>query len=263
MRLLVINPVGHTKWDEQDKRLYESFAPHGTEIVLVSLPKGPPSVETSQAHREVIPLIIAKANEMSGDFDAIAVNCFLDPAVDSLRRTTAKPAIGPCEASLAIAYLAGSRIGVVSVHNKALWLVRERLRELDQGKRVKSVVSIPMGVLELDEDWDQTGRRVIEKSEELKATHDVDVVCLGCTGLAGLAPTIRQAVGIPVIDPIGATVKMALAAVDLSACRSSATEKQSEQLCHKQRTDLLRKKTECESPNSLCFRTHKYQAFRG
>lgn len=229
MKLLVINPVGHTTWDEQDKRIYESFAPKDTQVAVVSLLKGPPSVETSKAHREVIPMVIEKAKIMSQDFDAVAVNCFLDPGVDPLKKILGKPVIGPCEASLAIASLLASRIGVVTVHGKALQMVRRRVREIDHHRKVKSVASIPMGVLDLNEDLDQAGKKVINKSEELKVDHDVGAICLGCTGLAGLAAIVQQAVGIPVIDPVGATVEMSLAAVNLNVFSSRARDRQSEQ----------------------------------
>lgn len=162
MKLLVINPVGHTTWNDQDKELYQSYAP-GAEITVVSLPKGPPSVETAEAHREVIPSVIEVAKKMNEDFDAVIVNCFLDPGVDVLKKELTKPVIGPCEASLAIASLIGTRVGVVTVHGKALSMIRSKVRQMDHRKRVVSVTGIPMGVLELNDDSEQTKHRVVER----------------------------------------------------------------------------------------------------
>jgi allantoin racemase len=221
-KLLIINPVGHTTWDEQDKKIFESFDPN-SEMTVVSLPKGPPSVETRQAHRQVIPLIIEVAKKMNRDFDALVVNCYLDPAVDALRKALTKPVMGPCEASLALASMVGTKIGVVTVHGEALSMIRNKVRQLDPHRKVKAITGIPMGVLDLNEDLDQTKQRVVEEVQRLRDNRRVDVICLGCTGLGGLAQLTQQAAGIPVIDPIGAAVELARAVVDLNLYSSSPT----------------------------------------
>jgi len=214
MKLLVINPVGHDTWNEQDRKIYESFDPT-SEITVVSLPKGPSSVETRQAHREVVPLIVEIAEKMQREFDAIAVNCFLDPAVDTLKKTIPKPVVGPCESSLAIASTVGNKIGVVTVRGEALPMIRNRIRRFDPHRMVKAVTGIPLGVLDLDKNPNETNQTVIEAIKPLRDKRHIDIICLGCTGLGGLARTVQLAVGIPVIDPIGATVELARAAVDL------------------------------------------------
>jgi allantoin racemase len=191
------------------------------ETTLVSLPKGPPSVETSKALSTVTPLVIDTAEKMKEDFDAIAVNCFLDPGVDELRRVLGKPVVGPCEASLALASLLGSRIGVVTVHGRALPMIRNRVKMLDHHGKVKSVVGMRMGVLDLYKNAERTREEVIAESEKLIANKHVDVVCFGCTGLAGVAATVQQDLAAVVIDPVGATVQMALAALKLCTPVSS------------------------------------------
>ncbi len=223
MKLLIINPVGHTTWDEQDKKIYESFA-LSSQMTVVSLPKGPPSVETRQAYRQVIPLIIELAKKMNRDFDALVVNCYLDPAVDTLKKILTKPVVGPCEASLALASMIGTRIGIVAVHGEALSMIRNKVRRLDPHRKVKAITGIPMGVLDLNEDLDQTKQRVAEEVKRLGDNRRVDVICLGCTGLGGLARFAQLAVGIPVIDPIGAAVELARAAVGLNLYTSSPAQ---------------------------------------
>ena len=224
MKLLVINPVGHTTWDEQDRKLYESFAPPNLEIKVVSLPRGPPSVETPRAHSQVVPLVIEKAREMSQNYDAVAVNCFLDPGVDRLKRMLPRAVVGPCEASLAIASVIGSRIGVITVHGKALKMVRDRVRKSDRKRNVVSVVGVPLGVLDLNDDLERTRESVVEAAKKLKDERHVDVICVGCTGLGGLARDAQYALKIPVIDPIGATVQAAVAALSLGAFDFSPNE---------------------------------------
>ena len=158
---------------------------------------------------------------MHQEFDAVAVNCYLDPAVDTLRKIITKPVVGPGESSLAIASMVGNRIGIVTVGGEALPMIRSRIRRLGPPGRVKTVRGIPMGVLDLDKNPNETKQRVIETIQPLRDKHRVDVICLGCTGLGGLATSTQQAVGIPVIDPIGAAVEMARAAVGLKLFASN------------------------------------------
>lgn len=208
MRILVINPVGHSRWDEQDKRLYSSFASQGTEVDVISLPRGPPSVESPKSHAEVIPMVVDRALELHSGFDAIIVNCFLDPAVDLLRGMIKKPVVGPCESSLAIASILSRRIAIVSVGGEALWMIEDRINQLGYRDYVTSIRGIGLSVLQLDEDLGRTKEAVIEAAKK-SVDNGAEVVVLGCTGLAGMADTIGRAVGRPVIDPAGAAVKMA------------------------------------------------------
>ena len=214
MKILVINPVGHPKWDEQDRKLFLSFASPGTSVDVVSLPKGPPSVESPKAHAEVIPLVVERALELHRGYDAIIVNCFLDPAVDLLKGILKKPVVGPCEASLALASLLSRKIAIVTVGNEALWMIEERVRALGYGDCLISLKGIELTVLQLDENPEETKSAVIRKAREA-ISDGAEVVVLGCTGLSGLAKSVQEAISRPVIDPSGAALKVAEAMVKL------------------------------------------------
>ena len=224
MKLLVINPVGHATWDEQDARLYESFVPSASEVKVVSLAKGPASVETPQAHRTVVPLVIEKAKELNKGFEAVAVNCFLDPGVDRLKKILPKAVVGPCEASLGMASVVGSRIGVITVHGKALAMIQARIRKLESKRGAIQVVGVPLGVLDLNEDLNRTRENVVAAAKKLIGKHHIDTICLGCTGLGGLARDAQEALKIPVIDPVGATVHAAFAATSLKLFQFNSNE---------------------------------------
>jgi len=125
MKILVINPVGTSVWDENDRKLYEGFTSPQTEVDVVSLDKGPGSIETREDEAEALPEIIKKAKELHKKYDGIVVNCCLDVGVDVIRSIIATPVIGPCEASLALASVLGRKIGIVSVSKTAIELFEE------------------------------------------------------------------------------------------------------------------------------------------
>jgi len=215
MKVLVINPVGHDTWDKQDEEIYRGYASSETEVKVVSLPKGPASVERPEDHAEVIPLVIDVARSMYRDFDAIIVNCFLDPGVKLLRGIIEKPVIGPCEASLHIASTIGNKLSVITVGKYGTWMIEDRIKELGFGDRVVSVRGIPLGVMDIDKERTAVINYLIEEGKKAVSEDGAEVIILGCTGLAGMAKEVQVKVKVPVVDPSGAAIKMAEAVVKL------------------------------------------------
>jgi allantoin racemase len=216
MRILVINPVGHSTWDKQDEEICKSFASPETEIKVVSLPRGPASVETPEAHAEVIPLVLDVARRNHDGFDAVLVNCFLDPGVDFLKGILKKPVVGPCEASLSLACIAGTRISIITVGGAdGDWMIEERVKQLGLSDKVTSVRGIPVGVLDIDKDRAAVVSYLVNEAEKARKEERADVIVLGCTGLAGLAKEVQEKTNIFAIDPTGAAIKVAEALIKL------------------------------------------------
>ncbi len=216
MRILVINPVGHSTWDKQDEEICKNFASSETEVKVVSLPRGPASVETPEAHAEVIPLVLDVARRNHEGFDAVVVNCFLDPGVDLLKGVLSKPVVGPCEASLSLATIAGTRVSIITVGGAdGDWMIEERVKQLGLGDKVTSVRGIPVRVLDIDKDRAAVVNNLVREAEKAKKEEKADVIVLGCTGLAGLAEDVQRRTGVFTIDPTGAAIKVAEALIKL------------------------------------------------
>lgn len=206
--MLVINPVGHSRWDEKDKEIYEGFASPEVEVDVKSLPRGPATVESPEAHAEVIPLVVELGKKFKDEYDGFIVNCFLDPGVDLLRRIIRKPVVGPCEASFALASMIGGSIGVLSVGGRdTLWMIEERIKNIGYSGWIVGVDTIGLGVLELDVEVDETVKRVVERSKTL-IDMGAETIVLGCTGLSGLLDRVSEQVEVPIIDPSGAAIKV-------------------------------------------------------
>lgn len=214
MRVLAINPVGHDRWDESDRRFFESIASPETEVEVISLERGPQSVETIADYDVVKPLVMEKALGAHRDYDGLIINCFLDPGVDELKKALHKPVVGPGESSLAFASIFGGKLGIVSIESEALSLINQRCRQLGYIGRISSIRGIKIHVVELEEKRDLVKKELI--SESRKAIGEgSEVIILGCTGLAGLAEEVSQAVRKPVVDPAAAALKMVESLVSL------------------------------------------------
>jgi allantoin racemase len=219
MKILVINPVGSDKWNEKDKKICQEYASSDTQIDVISLPEGPLSIETPEDYAEVIPLIVKFAIKNWKVYNAIIVNCFLDPAVSLLKGIIKIPVVGPCEASLALASTIGKKIGIITVNDKAIWMIEDRVNELNFRDHVIHISGIPLGVLDIDENIEYTKKLLIEES--IKANKKgCEVIILGCTALAGLAKEIQDNIELPVIDPFGAAIKVAESLIKLTLYNS-------------------------------------------
>ncbi|MEM0025197.1 MAG: aspartate/glutamate racemase family protein [Zestosphaera sp.] len=210
MRILVVNPVGHDKWDSSDKKIYESYASEETKIDVVSLPRGPASVESAEAYAQVEPLVIELVREIHGGYDAVIVNCFLDPGVAKLRELLGKVVVGPCEASLSLARNLSKKVSIITVGGDAetLNIIRERIKSLGFEAFIISLRGIPLRVLDLDRDREATMRFLVDEARKA-VSEGAEVLVLGCTGLAGMAREVSDEVGVPVIDPVWAALKVA------------------------------------------------------
>lgn len=210
MKILVINPVGHDRWNSSDKKIYEKYASEGTEVDVISLPKGPESVESAEDYSEAESLIIELVKEIHADYDAVIVNCFLEPGVAKLRGLLSSVVVGPCEASLSLARNLSKKISIITVGGnvETLNMVRERIKSLGFEDIIVSLRGIPLRVLDLDRDRDATLRLLIDEARKA-ASEGAEVLVLGCTGLAGMAREVSSVVGVPVIDPAWAALKVA------------------------------------------------------
>jgi len=218
MRILVVNPVGTDKWDKVDKELFSRYAHPGTEVDVVSLGRGPKSIETRLDEAEAIPLVVSKVLDMHEGYDAVIVNCFLDPGVEVLRSLLDKPIVGPCESSMALASILGKRVSIVTVGGGER-IIEKKLIQKGDGEVLLNVKSIDIGVLDIDADLSLTVNKLVEKGKEA-LSEGAEVIVLGCTGLAGLAEKVEEKLKIPVIDPAAAALKTAETLVKLKLTHS-------------------------------------------
>ena len=113
----------------------------------------------------------------------------------------------------------GWKLGVVTVEVEGLSLVEERIRLLGFGNRLASLRYIDVPVLELDADLGRTKGALLRESK-IAVEEGAEVVVLGCTGLAGLAEWLSRELGVPVVDPALAALKMLEALVKLELRQS-------------------------------------------
>jgi allantoin racemase len=80
-----------------------------------------------------------------------------------------------------------------------------------------------MSTLEIDADPQAAIRGIVEQARLAVQRDHAEAICLGCAGMAGLEEAITAELGVPVIDGIGAAVRLAEALVGLGLLTSKVS----------------------------------------
>jgi len=222
MKVCVVIPILKEKiFEEITYRELEVARRKDVEISVVSIDKGPASIESAYDEEIAAPWILEKIKEAEEKgFDAAIIDCMGDPALDAAREIVDIPVIGPCQASMAIASTLCDRFSVVTVLKSVLPLFWRLAKHYDFESKVASVRSVEVPVLELEEKRNEVKDRLLAESKKAIEEDGAGAIILGCTGMIGMAKELQEALGIPVIDPAVASMKLAESLVDMKISHS-------------------------------------------
>jgi allantoin racemase len=80
-----------------------------------------------------------------------------------------------------------------------------------------------MSTLEVDADPRAAIRGIVDQARIAVRDDHAEAICLGCAGMAGLEQAITAELGVPVVDGIGAAVRLAEALVGLGLATSKVS----------------------------------------
>jgi allantoin racemase len=214
MRILVINPVGTSRWDVADKTYLRKFARKDTQVDVASLERGPESIEDYRSIALVCPEMLKLAKKKARKYDAMLVNCFGDPCLEALRETVPIPVLGAGETSMLVATIIGQKFAVVSPTESTVRHVERNARRIGLNPTTYSIVPLNLPVLQLEKNRKATIRSIAKLAEECLA-EGAEVIVLGCTGLAYMSEEVRKHIRAPLLEPASTTLKIAEALADL------------------------------------------------
>jgi allantoin racemase len=210
MRILFLHPTINRKADEAKKRFLERFSSEQIIIDFMSLDKGPAHMDLYCHEVMAGPEIIKKviwANR--NGYNAIVIDCFMEPGLHPAREVSKVPVIGPFESSISLALQLGHKFSVLSFLDNAVPQVERQVRSYGVESRLASIRTISTPVLEFGYDTTQVKNEVLKESRVAIENDRAEVIVLGCTLLFGLADDLMKNAGVPVIDPLLASFKMA------------------------------------------------------
>lgn len=218
MRILWINPVGTTAFDDPLGDELERLKRPGTEVEVRSLRNGPSHLEYHAYEAEVMPELLRTIASAEGEgFDAAVIGCFYDTGLRPAREVAQRLAVAaPCEASLHIAASLGNTFSILGVTRKTIPEMHDNVRRYGFGDRLASFRVLGMSVDEFHVDPGLTSRRLIEDARVAVEADRAEVLILGCTIQHGFNRVLQEEVGVPVVDPVVAGFKYAELLGDLA-----------------------------------------------
>ena len=203
-------PLGAGELERRRSYLERHAAP-GTTISVRDWDSGPASIESSAEEYLSIPGLLAAAPMLEAEgTNAIIVGCFGDPGLSGAREVTSIPVVGPGQASAHLAAQLGSRFAVLTVVEEVVPAIRRQMRGHGLEGFLSEVRAVDVPVLELRSRRDEVLGELERAGREV-GRNGADVLVLGCMtmGFLDVARDLQRQLGVPVVDPVVASLKLA------------------------------------------------------
>jgi allantoin racemase len=225
---MVINPTTAAVPDAETEQEFASYASPGTQIGVTRIDYGPASIECELDKAICVPDFLRKAQQAEAEgYDAVITDCFCDPGMRPARELLNIPVVGPAESSMHFAASLGQRFSVVTVLPNILPTLERLAEDYGVEKKLASVRYVNIPVLKLRD----KGKLIKGLHQEMRAAIREDgahVLIIGCTGMMGVAKELQRRLkqdgyDVPVVDPVGASLKFAEALVSMGLKQSRLT----------------------------------------
>lgn len=229
MKIRVIAPVITKQFEATALEELSPSARPDTELSLVSLDKGPASIESRYESALAVPDVVAKIVQAEQDgMDAVVIDCMDDPGVEAGRELVSIPVIGPAETSMHVAAMLGHKFSIIGILDADVAVFEHHAARFAMSSRLASVRAVNIPVLQLS-DRDRAVTALVEQSIKAVKEDGAHVLIFGCTGMAGMAKDVEEGLrkegitDVPVVDPPIIALKMAEALVDVGLSHSKRT----------------------------------------
>ncbi len=207
-RILVINPNSNESITQGIDQAMDSFrVEYGVDISCCTLADGPFGIETDEDISAVVPLIVNEIGKRD-DCDAFVIACYSDPGLDESRAASSKPVFGIQESAVSLSATFERRFGVLAMRRESIQRHIAYIRQL-------GYQSFHAGERPLDVSAEEAAndirvlQKIIDTGRQLIEEDGAETLILGCAGLALHRQAAQLELGVPVIDPVQAAVKMA------------------------------------------------------
>jgi allantoin racemase len=183
----------------------------GTEIEVATPPVGPGSIESDYEAALAVPEILRSIDrgEAQG-FHAVIISCFSDPGLDPAREIARIPVLASGLCAMHAAAMLGARFSVMSPLAGG-GRAREQARRYGLESFFASSRGIGLSVMELARDREGCMRQIVEAGRAAIDQDGADLLILGCMSMAfhDVAEDLQERLGVPVINPVAASLAMA------------------------------------------------------
>jgi len=142
-------------------------------------------------------------------FDAIVIGCFYDPGLREVRELVEIPVVGVCQASLSVAsMLSAGKFSILVGRRKWIPKMADNVRIYGFESRIASWRVLGLTVPDM-RDKEKTQAAILREAKAVVVVYGAEVICFGCSGMAGQAKHAQKKLGVPVLDPVLMGLKVA------------------------------------------------------
>ncbi|MFC0267630.1 aspartate/glutamate racemase family protein [Kushneria aurantia] len=195
------------------------------EIIMRTSRHGPASLEGHFDEALAVPGMLEQLIEMErGEqhVDGYLIACFGDPGLAAAREVSPVPVMGVAEAGMQMATMVARRFSVVTTLARTLPIAERLLHEYGRAGHCAGLHACELPVAAFESGEQAVFERLLEACREALAEDGSDAILLGCAGMSELTERLTDALGLPVIDGVGAGVAL-LEAVSATGLRASAS----------------------------------------
>jgi allantoin racemase len=220
-RIKIIVPVTTSMWNEPTLREMQKYKDSDTSLDVVNLERGSESIEDSYDVPWSANFTLQEVEKAAAEgYDGIIIYCYGDPALQAAKQAVRIPVVGLGEASAIFALLLGHRFGVLTAGPpEAGTFLMDNLRMYELDHRCVGVLPIGVPVLDLKEGGEKERTVLVELGRGLM-DKGADVIVLGCGSILGVAEAVSHELGIPVVIPAAAALKMCEAMISMGVAQS-------------------------------------------
>jgi len=205
MRILVVNPNTTAGMTANIAVAARRIAAPGTEIVALTSPHGPASIEGYYDEAMSLAGLLQAVREAE-DYDAVIIACFDDTCLDALRCLTDKPVVGIGEAGYRMAAMLCNKFSVVTTLARSVPALEHNLMRYGMDRQCQRVRSSEVAVLELEHANPDAYKKIEDEIGRAIAEDRAEAIVLGCAGMADLAAAMSERFGVPVLDGLACDV---------------------------------------------------------
>jgi allantoin racemase len=215
MKILVVNVNTSRSMTESIATAARRYASPGTETVTLQPDFGAEAVDCNFESYLSAVAVMDRVVTYTEPYDAVVMAGFGEHGREGLQELIEQPVLEICEASAHVAMMIGRAFSVVTTLQRSVPAIEDRLRLAGLWDRCASVRATGMSTLEVDRDPQIAMRAIVDEARKAVEGDHAEVICLGCAGMAGLEEAITGELHVPVIDGVGAAVRLAEAIVGL------------------------------------------------
>ena len=220
-KILIVNPNTSDVVTARVEQAIQRIAHPRTTAVVMQIPHGPESLESYYDEAIAAPYLLKVVKEANAQgYDAIVIAAFCDPAIEAAKEVSMIPVYSLEETTFAVALLLGNKFSILTEKRHKVAVKEQHVRKHGLEARFASVRPLDMGVTEIALEPERVLQKGIDLGRKMVEEDGAEVIIMGCASMAGYSEDLESALGVPVLDPVAITFKVAEALTELGVRHS-------------------------------------------